>query len=381
MEKRRFIPINKPLLDYREIRAVNEVLKSGALTNPSPKGGEKVREFEKALSKYLNVREVVAVNSGTAALYASLLALNVKPRAKVLVPSLTFVSTVNTVLLAGLKPVFVDINLEDYTIDVEDVKRKVDSKCAIIIPVHIYGFPANMDELAEIAEKYSLSVIEDAAQALGTVYKGRKVGTIGLAGCFSFYPGKVMTTGEGGAIATSEARLAERLRRIRTHGQVRGYDTERLGLNLRMPEMEAAIGLVQLKKLEAFLAKRRRNALLLTEQIQERGLEEYVIAPRAKERTSPNWYLYTIRVKAGERERDRVLHYLNESGIGAAAYYPTPVHKTPLYAKLKFNNIPLPNTELASKSVLSLPVHPAVNEEDIEYMAVKLEEALKMYAR
>ena len=375
----RTIPINKPLIGKDDIEAVIQVLESGVLTNPSLPGGARVREFEKALADYLKVKEVVAVNSGTSALYASYLAIGNFRRAEVLMPSLTFISTANAALLANLKPIFVDVNLDDYTIDISDLERKASSarQCIAIVPVHLYGFPADMDEIKKVADNFSLQIIEDAAQALGSSYKGYRVGSIGDLGCFSFYPGKVITTGEGGAIATNNAELAEQLRKIRTHGQVKGYDSVCLGLNLRMPEVEAAMGLFQLKKLNYFLVKRKENARYLSKRLIEEGLEQYLALPNVGGFKEPNWYLYTVRVKGDRALRDKVVNYLNAHGIAAMVYYSTPVHKTPLYMELGYGSLKLPNTELASSTIFSLPTHPALSQEDIEYMVAKLKEAFQ----
>ncbi|RLE49259.1 MAG: pyridoxal-5'-phosphate-dependent protein [Candidatus Methanomethylicota archaeon] len=376
----RSIPINRPIIGEEEVSAVIQVLRSGILTNPTPQGGEKVREFEKQLASYLGVKEVIAVNSGTSALLASYLTLNVKRSSEVLMPSLTFVATANAALLAGLRPVFVDVNLEDYTLDINDLEKKVTRNTVAIVPVHLYGFPADMDEVLKIAENNSLKVIEDAAQALGSSYRGFKVGTLGDVGCFSFYPGKIITTGEGGAIATNNLELAEQLKSVRTHGQVKGYDYERLGSNLRMPELEAAIGLVQLKKLNDFLSIRRRNAEYLLRRLEEEKLGDQLILPQLKPHKQPNWYLLTVRVEKGQTLRDKVVSYLNSRGIAATIYYPTPLHKTPLYAKLGYGELKLPKTEAVASTVFSLPTHPSLTLEDIEHIVSALKEAFKHFA-
>jgi len=380
MKMPRSIPINRPIIGEEEVSAVIQVLRSGILTNPTPQGGEKVREFEKQLASYLGVKEVIAVNSGTSALLASYLTLNVKRSSEVLMPSLTFVATANAALLAGLRPVFVDVNLEDYTLDINDLEKKVTRNTVAIVPVHLYGFPADMDEVLKIAENNSLKVIEDAAQALGSSYRGFKVGTLGDVGCFSFYPGKIITTGEGGAIATNNLELAEQLKSVRTHGQVKGYDYERLGSNLRMPELEAAIGLVQLKKLNDFLSIRRRNAEYLLRRLEEEKLGDQLILPQLKPHKQPNWYLLTVRVEKGQTLRDKVVSYLNSRGIAATIYYPTPLHKTPLYAKLGYGELKLPKTEAVASTVFSLPTHPSLTLEDIEHIVSALKEAFKHFA-
>lgn len=365
------IPINKPIIGKEEIEAVKKVLESGILTNASPAGGPMVKAFEEAFANYIGVRYAIAVNSGTAALYAALLALNIKPGDEIIVPAFTFVATANAVLQVGAKPVFVDIDPKTYTMDPDDLRKRITDKTKAIIPVHLYGLPADMDPIMEIAEEYSIFIIEDAAQAHGSEYKGSKTGSLGHLGCFSFYPSKVITTGEGGMITTNNDELAKRLKMIRTHGQVKGYDSVILGANLRMPEMEAAIGLVQLKKLEKFLALRRRNALTLTELLAE--LETLQLPTEPPDRKH-NWYLYTISVNP--TVRDKILNYLRSVGIGATVYYPTPIHKIPLYASLGYSSLKLPHCEKATKSVMSLPVHPQVGEKEIEFIAKALKKSL-----
>ncbi|RLE63526.1 MAG: hypothetical protein DRJ47_09350 [Thermoprotei archaeon] len=358
------VPINKPILGEEEKKLVLRVLESGTLTNASLSGGPMVRRFEEEFAEFIGVRHAIAVNSGTAALYASLLALNIGPGDEVLVPSFTFLATANVILLVGAKPVFVDISLEDYNIDVQDLERKITQKSKAVIPVHLYGFPAKMEEIMEIAEKYGLYVIEDACQAHGSLYKGKKAGSIGHLAAFSFYPSKVITTGEGGMITTNDDELAEKLRSIRTHGQLKGYDSVRLGFNLRMPEMEAAVGIAQLGKIKYFLEKRRENAYRLMEFLDNPN----IVKPFEDDERKHNWYLFTVRFDCQET-RDRALKKLREEGIGATIYYDPPVHLTPLYSQLGYSKVPLPRTEQASKTVLSLPVHPLVEEEDLKLIA------------
>jgi len=221
-----------------------------------------------------------------------------------------------------------------------------------------------MDEIREIADKYGLFIIEDACQAQGAVYKGKMAGSLGDIGCLSFYPGKVMTTGEGGALLVNDEELGRKIRMIRTHGQIKGYDSVILGGNFRMPEINAAIGLVQLRKLPNFLEKRGKNAKLLMELLEESN----VILSKVPEYSIHNWYLFTIRLK-NEKERNYLKEKLLKEGIQATVYYPTPIHKLPYYKSIGYGNLNLPNSELASKTVLSLPVHPLVREEDIERMS------------
>ncbi|RLF04656.1 MAG: hypothetical protein DRJ60_06770 [Thermoprotei archaeon] len=374
------IPINKPILDEEEISEVIKVLKQGSLTASLPEGGSNVRLFEREFALFVGVKNAIAVNSGTAALHLSLMALGVGPGDEVLVPSLTFVATANVVVLAGAKPVFVDVDPKTYTMDPKDLERKITERTKAIIPVHLYGLMADMDSIMSIADKHGISVIEDAAQAHGSELKGRRAGSIGIMGCFSFYPSKVMTTGEGGMVTTNNDYLASTLRSIRTHGQewVNGeLLATRIGGNYRMPEIEAAIGRVQLKKLPKFLEIRRRNAKILTDILNNVKQIELPIEP---EGYTHNWYLYTIKFES-HTLRDEVKKYLNSMGIGATIYYKTPIHLTPLYKKLlNTREGLLPVTEDLSRRLLSLPVHHGMSEEDAQRVAEAVKEAVIKYA-
>ena len=359
------VPINVPVIDREEINEVRSVLLEKSLTSAANSGGRRVQEFEKLLASFVKSRYAIAVNSGTAALQAALYALDVKKGDEVLLPSFTFVATANAVMSVGAKPVFVDILKENYTMYPNDLRKKITKKSIAIIPVHLYGNIAYMDEISEIAGKYNLEVIEDAAQSLGSTFKGKHSGTFSKLGCFSMYAAKVVTSGEGGAIVTNDRSLFERLRKIRNHGMLHGYDTRILGLNLRLPEINAAIAKIQMKKIHKLLERRRENARVLSELLSD--LDITIPHERLGERV--NWYLYTIAIK----NRNKVMRELNSKGIGAAAYYSVPVHKTPLYNK-KLN---LPVTEWAASSVLSLPVHPLVNKENLFHISKILHQVIK----
>lgn len=358
------IPINIPLLDNEEIEAVISVLKEGALSTAAKTGGKNVQEFEKLASKFIKTKYTVAVNSGTAALQAALLTLDIKNGDEVLVPSFSFVATANAVISTGAKPVFVDILQENYTMDPNDLRKKITKKSKAIIPVHLYGNVAFIDQISEIAKKHKLHIIEDAAQSLGSTLRGKHTGTFSELGCYSLYPTKVMTSGEGGLIATNNKKLYEKLLLIRNHGMLHSYDTRIFGLNLRLPEISAAIAKIQIKKLPKFLFQRRKNAKILTELISDLSIK----IPQERKNEKVNWYLYTIAIK----KRNNVMSKLNNKGIGAAAYYSIPIHKTPFY-HTKTN---LPNTNWASSSVLSIPIHPNVNTKDLRFIATTLRQLL-----
>jgi dTDP-4-amino-4,6-dideoxygalactose transaminase len=357
-----FIPINKPIMGEEEKKAVLSVLDSGMLTDSSYEGGRMVRELEGKLSRLLGTKHVVATNSGTAALHCSMLALGIKPGDEVVVPSFTFVSTANVVLACGAKPVFVD-NGRDYNISPEAFRKAVTRRTKAVMPVHLYGYPADMDEVKEVAEKHSIAVIEDAAESLGAEYKGRQTGVLGDAGCFSLYSTKVVTTGEGGAVSTDDDEFADMLRLVRNHGMLHGYDSRRLGFNYRLTEAAAAIGSVQMDRLDSFLAARRKNAAYLTDRFKD--VNGSAFTQTADDRTHV-FYLYTLFLR---KKRDEVLRRLRERGVGAAVYFKMPVHKAPLYAKEGYGRLKLRNAEESARHVLSLPVHPAVTEEQLERVA------------
>jgi len=352
------IPISKPFFNNEEINEVRKVLQEGNLTNSSFGGGKRVRELESLLSNFVGSQYAVALNSGTSALHAALLSLGIGRGDEVLIPSFTFLATANAVFATGANPVFVDIKKSDYTIDPSDLEKKVTSRSKAVIPVHLYGHTVDMNKINEVASKHSLHVIEDACQSLGSTYNGKQTGSIGEIGCLSFYASKVLTSGEGGAIVTNSKELADRIRMIRNHGMLEGYDTRIFGLNLRMTEISAAIAKVQMRKLKRMLQIRRKNAMMLTKLLQDLEID----LPKEGDDSRYNWYLYTVAIE----NRDNVMKKLNSLGIGATVYYRMPVHRTPFYAS---SNASLPSTEWAAAHVLSLPVHPLLSANDIKYIA------------
>ena len=350
------IPINIPDINKEEIREVSAVLSEKSLTSASFSGGKQVQQFERLLSKFVKSKFAVAVNSGTAALQASLYAIDIKPGDEVLVPSFTFVATANSVKSVGAKPVFVDILKDNYTMDPNDLKKKITRRTKAIIPVHLYGHMAYMDEILEVASKKHIKIIEDASQSLGSKLKGKHSGTFSHLGCFSLYAGKVITSGEGGAIVTNNKKLFEKLKQIRNHGFSKNNITTTFGLNLRISEISAAIAKIQMKKLPRLLNQRKNNSKALTELLENHD----VILPVQRKNETVNWYLYTIAMK----NRDKVMKRLNSSGIGARVYYSPPIHTTPYYK----TRLRLPNTEWAASHVMSLPVHPQVRKQDLVRM-------------
>jgi perosamine synthetase len=369
-EQTKFIPINIPLLGKEEKEAVMAVLDSGILTNASYEGGKYVREFEGKVRAKVGTKHAIAVNSGTAALHTSLAAYGVGHGDEVIVPAFTFEATANVVLACGAQPVFADIR-EDYNIDPDDVRRKVGKKTKAIIPVDVYGYPADLDEIREIADRSSIKMIEDAAESLGAEYHGRPAGKTDHAGCFSLYATKVITSGEGGAITTDDDEFADTVRMVRNHGMRDGYDTRVLGFNYRMPELLAAIASVQMDRLDGYVEKRRKNSRELTDRIG--GLKGVGLTQRATDRTHV-WYLYTAFM---ERKRDEVRQKLRARGVGATPYWESPVSKMPLYRKLGFGDVRVPMADRAARHVLSLPVHPGLGSKEMEYVADEFVKAVR----
>jgi dTDP-4-amino-4,6-dideoxygalactose transaminase len=345
------IPIAKPDIGDEEKEAVIQVLSSGMIAE-----GKRVAEFESIFAEYSGVEHCVAVNSGTAALHAAMLSHGIGKGDEVITTSFSFIATANSIMYTGAKPVFVDIETETFNIDTDLIENSITKNTKALMPVHLYGHPAEMKAINDIAEDHNLVVIEDACQAHGAIYHGKKVGSFGT-GAFSFYPTKNMTTGEGGMITTNDEEVARKARMIRAHGSQQRYLHEMMGYNLRMTDIAAAIGLVQLSKIDAYNAARRKNASMLSE-----GLKDIpeITVPTIRDACEHMFHQYTIRVD----NRDELVTKLNQQGIGTGVYYPIPIHKQPLYVELSYKDY-LPECEKAAKEAISLPVHPGVSEEDI----------------
>jgi perosamine synthetase len=356
-----------PKTGEEEAQAVLEVMRKGPLTNALGMG-PKVLEFEKNYAKFAGVKHAVAVNNGTAALNAALLAVGVKHGDEVICPSFTFVATAESIVFAGATPVFADIDPETYTLSPSDVEKALTKKTKAILPVDLYGYSADMKPLREIAEKHGLALIEDAAQAHGTTYQGKPAGVFSDAACWSLYASKNMTTGEGGMITTDDDKMDETLRLIRNHGEKAKYTSVMMGNNYRMPEVEAAIGIVQLNKLPSFVVKRQQNAQELTNILKK---SKRLKLPTETEANKHSWYLYTVKLNGTEEERNLILKELKTKEIGAEAYYVNPVHTMEFYRE-NYGARKLPETEKAAKQVFSLPVHPNVTSEQIDYIGKTL---------
>lgn len=378
------IKLAHPIIEEDERRAVLDALGSGQLAQ-----GPRVAAFERAFAEYIGTEHAVAVNSGTAALHLALLSHGIGPaaidperppmhdqRPEVIVPAFSFAATANVVLLAGATPVFVDVREDDFGIDPAQVEAEITSRTRAVIAVHLYGQPCRLDDVAALCARRGIVLIEDAAQAIGAAIGGRKCGSVG-AGCFSFYATKNLQTGEGGMITTDDAAVAGRARTLRSQGERTRYVTEEAGYNYRMTEIAAALGLVQLPKIDARNRQRAANAARLNELL---ASNDAIITPRALpelQRRQHVWHQYTIRVRGGRATRDALQAALRERGIETAVFYPAPIHRQPLYRRLGYGALELPVAQRLADEVLSLPVHPALTGTEIEMIAAAVNQAAR----
>ncbi len=329
-----------------------EVLDSGMLAQ-----GPRVAALEEAWAAFCGTRHAVAMVNGTAALHLALVAHGIGPGDEVITASFTFVASANSILQAGATPVFADIDPATFTIDPAAFEAAITPRTRAVMPVHLYGQPCEMAPILEIARRHGLVMIEDAAQAIGASIGSRPVGSFGTA-CFSLYATKNVMSGEGGMVTTDDDEIAERLRMLRHHGQRGRYEHEMLGWNFRTTDMHAAIGLVQLARIDHFTARRRANAVRLSREIKA------VRTPWTRPECGHVWHQYTVRVPRG-MDRDSARRRLEAAGIGTGIYYPTPAHLMG-HIRAAAGEYSLPATELASSEVFSIPVHPLLSEDDLD---------------
>ena len=376
-----FIPYGRQTIEDDDIRAVVEVLKSPFLTT-----GPKVGEFEQAFAKYVSSAHAVALSSGTAGLHAAMWAAGIGPGDEVLVPTLSFLATANAVLYVGAKPVFVDCVPDGFNMDPVDAAQKVTSRTKAIAPVHFAGQPADLSAIHDLAKKRHLTVIEDAAHALGAVYRGKKIGALSDLTVFSFHPVKHITTGEGGMVTTSDPRLALRLRRFRHHGinvDVNARDARRqwrydmvdLGYNYRLTDIQCALGLSQLKKSERFGKQRDAIAAAYDEALA--GSSDLVAPPHAEQGSRHSWHLYIIRLTSGMRGnlRDKLFAYMRSKGIGVQVHY-LPIHLHPYYRRLGWKRGDCPRSEKVFRTMLSLPIFPNLEVDSLKRIITTLAHAM-----
>jgi perosamine synthetase len=364
MEEKLSIPLSKVYVDDDIKEAVLEVLDSGWYVL-----GERVKEFERKFADFCGVKHAVCTSSGTAAIFLSLLAIGIRSGDEVIVPSFSFIATASPVLHARAKPIFTDVNLRTYNMTQHEVKQKLSKRTKVIIPVHLFGHPADMDPIMKIAEENNLVVIEDACQAHGAEYKGLKVGGIGHVACFSFYPSKNMTVcGDGGIITTNNDEIAEKVRRLRDHGSLEKYTHRIIGYNLRFNEIQAAIGIKQLEKLPGWNEARRKIAQAYNE-----ALNNLVVVPVEEHWTKRVYHMYVVRT----RKRDNLREFLKEKGISTGIHYPTPIPRQPAMIDMLGQPSSFKNCELAAKTVLSLPLYPQLSINEIEYICAKISDFLE----
>lgn len=354
------IPAARPLIGDEERAAVDRVMRSGMLAQ-----GPEVAAFEEEFSPLVNGEHCIAVNSGTSGLHLALLALGIGAGDEVIVPSFSFAATANAVHLAGATAVFADIELDYFCLDPAAVEAAITPQTKAIMPVHLYGHPANLPALSEIAQRHNLLLVEDAAQAHIASFDGKPVGSWGDAGIFSFYPTKNMTSGEGGMVTTPSDEVARQLRLLRNQGMEKRYANEIFGFNTRMTDLHAAIGRVQLTKLAGWTQDRQSNAAFLSANLHG------VVTPPTAPGAVHVFHQYTIRVV--DQDRDRFAEELASKGVGSGVYYPTPIHRLPSFGL----DLDLPVTELAAAQVLSLPVYPSLTDAELEHIVTAVNETAK----
>jgi dTDP-4-amino-4,6-dideoxygalactose transaminase len=364
------IPIAVPDIGPEETKAVNEVLESGILAQ-----GPRVAQFEEEFAKYCGSKFAVAINNGTAALHAAVFAAGVKAGDEVITVPFTFIATVNSILMQVARPVLVDIEDDGFNIDVSKVEAVISPKTKAVMPVDLYGQPYDYDQLREIADKHKLKIIEDAAQAVGATYGGKKAGTLGDLSCFSFYATKNIMSGEGGVVTTDDETAARRMRSFRQHGMTamnNTYEYTELGYNYRMSDLHAAIAIEQLKKADGFNEVRRQNAARFDEGL--KGISG-LVTPTVQPGRTHVYHQYTIRLTSEfPLSRDDFVEKLKTSGVGAGIYYPKPLHAYAHIAKLGYKMGDFPNAEKAASQVVSLPVHPKLSDSDIEKITSTIRE-------
>jgi perosamine synthetase len=347
------IPISKPFIGEDEKKAVLEVLESGMLVQ-----GPRAARLEEKFAAICHTKYAIATSSGTTALHVALLTHEIGPGDEVITTPFTFLASVNAILYVGARPVFVDVEEDTFNINPSLIEASITTKTKAILPVHLYGYPCNMEEITRIAEKYGLVIIEDACQAVGAKFLDQPVGSFGT-GCFSLYATKNIMAVEGGMITTNEEFLAQRCRMIRNHGMQRRYFHDMLGYNFRISDLHAAIGLVQIDRLQYFNEARARNASFFDSHLRS------VKTPQVRPGYEHVWHQYTIRVDGG-RDRDAAVNKLNEGGIGTGIFYPVPAYRQAHLVADGYENLYLPVTESLVKEVISLPVHPQLVEADLQ---------------
>jgi dTDP-4-amino-4,6-dideoxygalactose transaminase len=363
------VPLSKPYVDKEMKESVLEVIDSGQYIL-----GSHCKNFEKEFAQFIGVKHAVLTSSGTSAIFLCLKALGVGPGDGILVPSLTAFPTVEPIFHVGAQPIFIDID-DTFTVDPQHIESVLQNRSQIpgakeikgMIPVHLYGHPANMDSILDLAKRYGLFVLEDCCQAHGARYKGKRVGSMGIGGCFSFYPSKNLTVfGDGGILVTSEDEMARTCRMLRDHGRKEKYEHELVGYNLRFNEIQGAVGRLQLRRLDGFNESRRRIAKWYNDGL--KGIP--VITPQAKDWAEPVFHLYVIQTP----DRDKLADFLKDKEVQTGIHYPIPNHQQPAVKKTLGLQPKLKKTEEVVGKILSLPMYPELEKEKVDFVCKAIRE-------
>jgi len=384
-----------PKFTEEEMNEILEVLRSGRLTMSV---GTKIREFEEAFAKFNKVKNAVAVSNGTAALHTALKAAGIGPGDEVITTPFTFVATASTILHQNAIPIFADIDRETFNIDPESIRERINERTKAVIAVHLCGHPAEMDEIRKLCDEKNLILIEDCAQAIGAKYRGRNVGTIGEINAFSFYISKNITTGEGGMITTDDDELAEKARLIRNHGESSKYHYTTLGYNYRMTELQAAIGLIQLRRIEELNERRREIAEIYNDMFED---VELITTPTAKPYVKHVWHIYNILIDVEKlrKPRDRIVEAIKKENVWVTVAYPNVLYLEPLFkhglghgkgcpwncpfykGRVEYRRGLCPNAEWISRRVITLPTHPSLRDDDAIDIATAVKKIVNYYRK
>ena len=371
----RMIPVCEPSIGKDELKNVTNCIETNWISSI----GKYIKEFEEKFSKYCNAKHGITTNSGTTALHLALISLDIGGGDEVILPTLTMVATADAVVYTGAKPVFVDSEPKTWNIDVKKIEEKINDKTKAIIPVHIYGHPVDMDAILEIAKKYNLYVIEDAAEAHGAEYKGKKVGCLGDIGCFSFYANKIITTGEGGMIVTNDDEIAEKARLLKdlAHSKEKRFLHNFIGFNYRMTNLQAAVGVAQLEKIEKFVRMRRNNAMLYNSLL---GNIKGITLPVEEEWAKNVYWMYSILIEDDFGiDRDELRIQLKKNGIETRTFF-IPMHQQPIFKKMGLSEGNCPVADELSRKGLYLPSSSSLTEKDIRFVCQnikKIKESLQ----
>jgi perosamine synthetase len=368
MKMPKFIPISEPSITDKEADYVLQAVKSGWVSSL----GEFITKFEEKFAEYIGVKYALTTCNGTTALHLALVSLGIKEGDEVIVPDLTFVATANAVTYTGAKPVFADVDPETWCIDPDDIKKKITPRTKAIIPVHLYGHPANMDEINKIAKEHNLYVIEDSAEALGAEYKGKKVGSLSDCGVFSFYGNKIITTGEGGMITTNDENLYEKAKYLRDHAmsKEKRYWHTQIGFNYRITNIQAALGLAQLERINELIEKRRQIFSWYKEFLQ--GIDGIKLNPEKPWAKNVYWMVCLVLEKDFRIDRDELMSKLRERGIDTRPFF-YPISDMPMYHK---SNTPVAHR--ISQRGLNLPTFFNITKDDVKFICDTLKEVLAL---